>query len=145
MDRRRRPALHRPGTTQPAKPSPVHANRGAKFLLYVVVAMFIVGASSYFISYPFGSNPTNAAAAMAARLVRQRITDATVGQLKRTLIVRYPRIRVARVLTARQVLWLFRLPMAIGQALTRCAIAIFFIQTLYTKVFPWLRHFGTSV
>jgi len=101
----------------------------ALFLLYVVVAMFIVGASSYFISYPFGSNPTNAAAAMAARLVRQRITDATVGQLKRTLIV----------------LWLFRLPMAIGQALTRCAIAIFFIQTLYTKVFPWLRHFGTSV
>lgn len=61
---------------------------------------------------------------MAARLVRQRITDTTADKLKRTLMV----------------LWLFRIPMAVSLASTRCAISIFFIRTLYTRVFPWLRY-----
>ncbi|KAF2848887.1 hypothetical protein T440DRAFT_149775 [Plenodomus tracheiphilus IPT5] len=66
---------------------------------------------------------------MAARLVRQRITDTTMGELKRTLIV----------------LWLFRIPMAVSLTLTRSAISIFFIRTLYTRVFPWLRYVGTYI
>ncbi|KAK1913329.1 hypothetical protein P3342_005265 [Pyrenophora teres f. teres] len=41
------------------------------------------------------------------------------------------------------ILWLFRFPMAIGIALIRCAILIFFIRTLYTKTSPKLRRTGT--
>jgi hypothetical protein len=41
-----------------------------------------------------------------------------------------------------QILWLFRIPMAISMTLTRCAISIFFIRTLYTKIYPRLRHTG---
>lgn len=32
--------------------------------------------------------------------------------------------------------------MAFSLALTRCAIAIFFIRTLYTRAYPWLRRIG---
>jgi hypothetical protein len=41
------------------------------------------------------------------------------------------------------VLWLFRIPMAMSLALTRCAIAIFFIRTLYTHAFLALRRIGS--
>jgi len=33
--------------------------------------------------------------------------------------------------------------MAFSLAFTRCAVSIFFIRTLYTKGFPWLRILGT--
>ncbi|KAF1917086.1 hypothetical protein BDU57DRAFT_255446 [Ampelomyces quisqualis] len=65
-------------------------------------------------------------AAMIAGHVRQHIHTATSARLRTTLIV----------------LWLFRIPMAIGLALTRCAITIFFLQTLFTHAFPWLRRIG---
>ncbi|KAH7075457.1 hypothetical protein BKA63DRAFT_297721 [Paraphoma chrysanthemicola] len=64
--------------------------------------------------------------AMVAGHVRHHIHAATVANLRITLMV----------------LWLFRIPMAFSLALTRCAIAIFFIRTLYTRAYPWLRHIG---
>ncbi|KAH6841249.1 hypothetical protein B0T12DRAFT_255707 [Alternaria alternata] len=63
---------------------------------------------------------------MAASLAHQHIVTATMADLKRTLII----------------LWLFRLPMAISIALTRCAILVFFVRTLFTKTYSWLRHGG---
>jgi hypothetical protein len=35
--------------------------------------------------------------------------------------------------------------MAISMTLTRCAILIFFLRTLYTKMYPGLRHTGTYI
>lgn len=44
-----------------------------------------------------------------------------------------------------QILWLFRLPMAIGLALARCAVSVFFIRTFFTKMYPWLRRTGNRL
>lgn len=41
-------------------------------------------------------------------------------------------------------LWLYRIPMCLSMLATRCAISIFFIRTLYTKIFPRLRRIGTN-
>lgn len=43
-----------------------------------------------------------------------------------------------------QIMWFFRSPMAIELTLTRCAISIFLLRTLYTRMYPWLRRTGIS-
>lgn len=40
-------------------------------------------------------------------------------------------------------LWLFQIPMALSLTLTRCAITVFFMRTLFTHAFPWLRNIGS--
>ena len=41
-----------------------------------------------------------------------------------------------------QILWSFQVPTALNIALTRCALSIFFLRSLYTKLHPWLRCIG---
>jgi hypothetical protein len=78
---------------------------------------------------------------MAASLAHQHIVTATMADLKRTLIVGLCFFHPGQSLRM-QILWLFRLPMAISIALTRCAILVFFVRTLFTKTYSWLRHGG---
>ncbi|KAH5129808.1 hypothetical protein HBH70_199540 [Parastagonospora nodorum] len=62
--------------------------------------------------------------AMVAGHVHEPIQTANKSGLQLTLMV----------------LWLFRIPMALSLTLTRCAITVFFIRTLFTHGFPCLRH-----
>ena len=79
---------------------------------------------------------------MAGRPIPRRFDSATTARWKRTLIV--GREGSAWMQCSHlQILWLFPIPMATSLALTRCAISIFFIRTLYTRMCPWLRRVGT--
>lgn len=79
---------------------------------------------------------------MAVGHVDQHMLTATMAELRRTLFVR-PRSSSGLHGLRSQILWFFRSLMAVELALTRCAISIFFLRTLYTKTFPWLRRIGT--
>ncbi|KAF1829470.1 hypothetical protein BDW02DRAFT_147872 [Decorospora gaudefroyi] len=68
------------------------------------------------------------AVALIDRLSHGYRATGTNAELRRTLII----------------LWLFRIPMGLSLGLTRTAISLFFIRTLYTKTYPKLRLTGTD-
>jgi hypothetical protein len=82
---------------------------------------------------------------MAARHLRQYVYTTTKAHLRLTLMVSETEYTPLSLYSTVQILWLFRIPMAVSLALTRCAITIFFIRTLFTRGFPWLRRIGSRI